>query len=153
MNRMNPLFLKAFLTPSKNHANHCKTMLYNLNKNEVKSQTQHNFINYERHYMNMNTTKPTFTIDQAVIRTSLDNGVRHLFWKLIDEVMAENPTFTEDNSDEVLTELAFKLNNLAYDIETSDAHDEHHKTTTKHSQHQRAVFQLKNDLSDLGYRG
>jgi hypothetical protein len=103
--------------------------------------------------MDMNTTKPAFTIDQAVIRTSLDNGVRHLFWKLIDEVMAENPTFTEDNSDEVLTELAFKLDNLAYDIETSDAHDEHHKTTTKHSQYQRAVFQLKNDLSDLGYRG
>jgi hypothetical protein len=23
MNRMNPLFYKAFLTPSKNHANHC----------------------------------------------------------------------------------------------------------------------------------
>jgi hypothetical protein len=103
--------------------------------------------------MNMNTTKPAFTIDQAVIRTSLDNGVRHLFWKLIDEVMAENPTFTEDNSYEVLSELAFKLDNLAYDIETSDAHDEHHKTTTKHSQYQRAVFQLKNDLSDLGYRG
>jgi hypothetical protein len=102
--------------------------------------------------MNM---KPTHTIDQAVIRTSLDNGVRHVFWKLIDEVRAENPTFTEDTSHDhnVLIELAVKLDNLAYEIETSDAHDEHHKTTTKHSQYQRAVFQLKNDLSDLGYRG
>ena len=82
---MNPLFLKAFLAPSKNHANHCKTMLYNLNKNAVKSQTAILYpLHNERHDMNMNTTKPTFTIDQAVIRTSLDNGVRHLFWKLIN---------------------------------------------------------------------
>jgi hypothetical protein len=103
--------------------------------------------------MNMNTTKPTFTIDQVAMRITNSSAVRHIFWKLIDEIMAENPTFTEDNSDEVLTELAFKLDNLAYDIETSDAHDEHHKTTTKHSQYQRAVFQLKNDFSDLGYRG
>jgi hypothetical protein len=39
MNRMNLLFLKAFLAPSKNHANHCKKLLYKLNKNAVKSQT------------------------------------------------------------------------------------------------------------------
>ena len=56
MNRMNPLFLKAFLTPSKNHANHCKTMLYNLNKNAVKSQTAILYpLHNERHDMNMKT--------------------------------------------------------------------------------------------------
>jgi hypothetical protein len=67
--------------------------------------------------------------------------------------MAENPTFTQDTSHdhEVLVELAVKLDKLAYDIETSDAHDEHHKTTTKHSQYQRAIFELKNDLAELGY--
>jgi hypothetical protein len=39
MNRMNPLFLKAFLTPSKNHANHCQIMFDYKNQFEVKSQT------------------------------------------------------------------------------------------------------------------
>jgi len=39
MNRMNLLIYKAFLTPSKNHANHCKKLLYTKLKNAVKSQT------------------------------------------------------------------------------------------------------------------
>jgi hypothetical protein len=39
MNRMNPLFLKAFLPPSKNHANHCQIKLYRKPNIEVKSQT------------------------------------------------------------------------------------------------------------------
>ena len=39
MNRMNPLFYKAFLTPSKNHANHCQIMFDYKNQFKVKSQT------------------------------------------------------------------------------------------------------------------
>ena len=73
MNRMNLLFYKAFLTPSKNHANHCKTMLYNLNKIAVKSQTALLYQLQTKGYkMDMNTTKPTFTRDDLKLETAID---------------------------------------------------------------------------------
>ena len=73
MNRMNLLFYKAFLAPSKNHANHCKKLLYKLNKNAVKSQTALLYpLHNERHDMNMNTTKPAFTRNDLELETAID---------------------------------------------------------------------------------
>ena len=145
MNRMNPLFLKAFLTPSKNHANHCKTMLYNLNKIAVKSQTAILYsLHNERHDMNMKTT-----LDQ--LAREIPQNLVGLLFDLADEVKAKEPKLATDS--EVLLSVSVELQNLVDSITERDAWEDHTGDMKAPTRTDFEIFELREILSDLGYRG